>query len=69
MIVLPKGKLVERFIRVDMRIVQVQASAETKNLGLAIRSGMKFAGQYDQVIDKIDYESIHKTERTSQGEM
>lgn len=30
----------------------MQASAETKYLGVVIRSGMKFAGQYDQVIGK-----------------
>lgn len=65
MIVLLKRKLLERFIRVDMRGVLVQA--ETKNLGVVIRSGMKFAGQYDQVIEKTDYEGIHKTERTSQA--
>lgn len=67
-IVLLKGKGVERFIRVDMKGVQVEASAETKNLGVVIRTGMKFAGQYDQVMGKTDYEGIHKTERTSQGE-
>lgn len=32
--------------------MRMQASAETKYLRVAIRSGMKFAGQYDQVIGK-----------------
>lgn len=47
-----KGKLVERFIRADMGEVRIRCSPETKYLGVVIQSGMKFAGQYDQVIDK-----------------
>lgn len=47
-----KGKLVERFIRADMGGVRIQCSRETKYLGVVIQSGMKFAGQYELVMDK-----------------
>lgn len=47
-----KGKLVERLIKVDMGDVRIRCSRETKYLGVVIQSGMKFAGQYEQVIDK-----------------
>ncbi|KAG8248076.1 hypothetical protein J6590_108601 [Homalodisca vitripennis] len=50
--VLLKGKLVERFIRVNMGDVTIRCSNETKYLGVVVGSRMKFAGHYDQVIDK-----------------
>ena len=50
--VLLKGKLLERVLRADMGDVRIRCSPETKYLGVVIRSGMKFAGQYEQVIEK-----------------
>jgi len=47
-----KGKLVERFLRADMGEVRIQCSQEAKYLGVVIRSGLKFAGQYEKICDK-----------------
>lgn len=50
--VLLKGKLVERLISADMGGVRIKCSSETKYLGVVVGSGMKFAGQYEQVVDR-----------------
>lgn len=50
--VLLKGKLMERLIKVNTGEVTIRCSNETKYLGVVIRSGLKFAGHYEQVIDK-----------------
>ena len=47
-----KGKLVERFLRADMGDVRIQCSTEAKYLGVMIRSGMKFSGQYEKIVEK-----------------
>lgn len=44
-----KGKLVERFIRADMGEVTIRCSPETKYLGVTIGSRMSFAGHYEQI--------------------
>lgn len=50
--VLLKGKLVERFISANMGGVRIKCSSEVKYLGVVVGSGLKFAGQYTQVIDR-----------------
>lgn len=47
-----KGKLVERFIRADMGEVTIRCSQRTKYLGVHISSGMKFSEHYGEVVDK-----------------
>lgn len=47
-----KGKLVERLIRAEMGEVRIRCSPETKYLGVVVQSGMRFGGQYAQVIDR-----------------
>lgn len=47
-----KGKLVERFIRAEMGEAVIRCSEETKYLGVVIRSGMKFTGHYEKTIEK-----------------
>lgn len=50
--VLLKGRLVERFIRVNMGETTIRCSEGAKYLGVNIRSGMKFAGHYEQIGEK-----------------
>ena len=50
--VLLKRKLLERVLRADVGNFRIRCLPETKYLGVVIRSGMKFAGQYEQVIEK-----------------
>lgn len=47
-----KGKLVERLISANMGNVRIRCSQETRYLGVVIQSGMKFGGQYEHICEK-----------------